>query len=367
MPNNSLRTGLSPTDALVWGLSSRQSMLDGLLAVRQEIAAAKLDQEQLTFWTLIDTSGDQGAADAIVGASRPVRIERRDVGSASRLRIQSEGGDPFVVSVWPQADGVVHLVSTVPASDGRWQRLERWIAHAGRLTPFYLNEEDFLAVGEGMAEFGRVEVSKLTWRDGRQSHAVGYSANRPTLAEAVHGDLPTSGQVRTALMRAGELSIHLRRLAGATFYSGDLRAFDVLVLSRLKRAASERALLLRDRQREVGRVPRALSVRLPEPILRTADDTAEVVRILSSDTRLAVGVVHRNPYLHLAVTDYFDGSSFDVFVTSAHEVSVHAGFRASLNSLNRVLQRLTEQLQARGVGEQAALEQPTKQDLLISH
>lgn len=126
MPNNSLRTGLTPTDSLIWGLSGRQSVLDGLLAVRQSIASAKLDQEQLTFWTLMDSTGDQGAADAIVRASRSVRIERRDVGTAALLRIHSEGDDAFVVSVWPQADGIVHLVSTVPASDGRWQRLERW-------------------------------------------------------------------------------------------------------------------------------------------------------------------------------------------------------------------------------------------------
>src|SRR3546814_17516061 len=109
----------------------------------------------------------------------------------------------LVLSLWPQVNGIVQMVATVPASDGRWQRVERWVARSSRaLVPCYLNEDDFLGVGESLGTIGAVEVSKLTWRDGLQSHAVGYRANRPSLAEAVFRDVPNSGQVRTALRRA---------------------------------------------------------------------------------------------------------------------------------------------------------------------
>ena len=65
---------------------------------------------------------------------------------------------------------------------------------------------------------------------------------------------------------------------------------------------------------------------------------------------MGVAVVHRNPYLHVAVTDYTDGSNFDVFVTDPSEIVVHPGFTASIGSLNRLLQRIGETLPALEVG-----------------
>src|SRR3546814_15540629 len=110
--------------------------------------------------------------------------------------------------------------------------------------------------------------------------------------------------------------------------------------------------LLEHRERVVGKIRRPLSVRLPGPLLRSPEDTGEVIRLLADEHRLAVAVVHRNPYLHLSVTDYGDGSNFDVFVTAPDEISVHPGFRSSVGALNFVLQCLTEGMQGSSRSEE---------------
>ncbi|MDQ6946522.1 MAG: hypothetical protein M3256_09675 [Actinomycetota bacterium] len=355
---------LSPTDAFLWGLQERRSMVDALSDARSHVRSLHLQPEQLTFWTIIQAT-DQDPGERIAGLARSVSIERRSLGSNSVLAIETSDGHPFVVSVWPQPDGAVHLVGTVPFSDGRWKRLERWVMNASPgLTPCYLNEGDFLSIGDGLSEFGSIEVGKLTWRQGDQSHAVGYREVKPSLHEAVSLGVPQTGQVRTALLRAGDLSIHLRRLAGATLYAGDLKAFEETVLRRLERAARERLALLQNRARTGSSPVKPLCVKLREPLLRTAEETGLVIEILRAESRLGVAVVHRNPYLHLAVSDYEDGSNFDIFVTNPSEVVVHPGFTASVGSLNRVLQRLSESLPSEEVGNRADPTEMTVEDLL---
>jgi len=355
---------LSVTDAFLWGLSGRRSMIDALVDAQQHVRGLGLEPDQLTFWTIIRAL-DQSPGERIAALARGVAVDHRSLGSNSLLAVETPESDPFVVSVWPQPDGAVHLVSTVPASDGRWKRVERWVMNASPgLTRCYLNEGDFLSIGDALSEFGTVEVGKLTWRQGDQSHAVGYSEVKPSLYEAVSRDVPSTGQVRTALLRAGGLSVHLRRLAGATLYGGDLKAFEETVLRRLERAARERLALLQNRARSVSGPLKPLRVKLREPLLRTAEETGWVIEILREEPRLGVAVIHRNPYLHLSVNDYDDGSNFDVSVTNPSEVVVYPGFTASVASLNRVLQRLSESLPSEEVGNRADPAEITVEDLL---
>ena len=81
------------------------------------------------------------------------------------LRV-GDGEGAYVVAVWPTPHlGVHHLVGTVPVTDERWRRVERWLTNsAPRLVPFVLNQADFEGVGAALAEHGRVEVSRLTAR-----------------------------------------------------------------------------------------------------------------------------------------------------------------------------------------------------------
>jgi hypothetical protein len=57
-----------------------------------------------------------------------------------------------------------------------------------------------------------------------------------------------------------------------------------------------------------------------------------------------VAVSHRNPYLHFIVTDYLDGSNYDVFVTDDDQLVLLPGYNASAGSLARVTDAMGESL-----------------------
>jgi hypothetical protein len=79
---------------------------------------------------------------------------------------------------------------------------------------------------------------------------------------------------------------------------------------------------------------------------------------------MAIAVLHRNPYLHVVVTDYADGSNFDVFVTEPDAIEVHPGFRSSLGALTRLTQSLGERFEALKIAEAAPPEPVSLDDLI---
>jgi len=188
---------------------------------------------------------------------------------------------------------------------------------------------------------------------------------RPSHHDAIHEAEREGASVRTLSLHVGNaLNLHIRRLAGATYYSGDFALFERVVLGRLATAAARRRALLSGRERRVGSPPAApISVRLSSPILVDAEATGEVLAELERQRDTAVAVMHRNPYLHVVVTDYTDGSNFDVFVTSPDSIEVYPGFRASLGALTRLTQGLGERFEALEIAEEASLEPSSLADL----
>ena len=67
---------------------------------------------------------------------------------------------------------------------------------------------------------------------------------------------------------------------------------------------------------------------LPGPVLVDAEATGEVLAELEGQRDISLAVLHRNPYLHVVVTDYSDGSNFDVVVTNVHPGPGRASVRS---------------------------------------
>jgi hypothetical protein len=139
--------------------------------------------------------------------------------------------------------------------------------------------------------------------------------------------------VRTLTLTVGaaRLSIHLRRQAGATFYSGDYRLFCSEVLRRLEVAAADRRKLLtgRDRKRSEP-IRESIVMRVPEGTFLEQTARGDLLDSVSRVSGVQVAVFHENPYLHFAVTDYLDGSNYDVFVTHDDRLTILPGYLREL-------------------------------------
>lgn len=368
-PSDDSRDGLNRFDAALWELASSGDISATMLSAAVE-KVGLASNEQVTVATVIV---DEVPPLEVVRPRSGVPVEIRQSGLTVLMKVPDDYGT-FVLSAWPSIQpGIFHLVGSVPTTDPRWRKVERWVANASPdVVPCFLNHDDFTDIGSALAEFGDVEVSRLTARRRSDFSSLnrGWKARADSLRpshDAAIADAETEGaSVRTLTLQvADHLSIHLRRLAGATFYSGDFALFERSVLGRLASAASRRRALLGDRARKIAAPPqRAISIRLPVPALASREATGEVVRELEHMSGIGLAVLHRNPYLHVAVTDYADGSNFDVVVTDPASIDVYPGFRASLGSLTRLTQQLGERFEATEIAESMPLAPVSLGDLI---
>ena len=152
-----------------------------------------------------------------------------------------------------------------PTTDPRWRKVERWIANASPLVmPVLLNQHDFADIGTALSEHGEVGVSRMTARRRADLSSVSrrWPARSGSLRPAHHEVKADSeaegGSVRTLILHVADaLSLHLRRLAGGTYYTGDSNIIDRLVPGRLATAGSRRRDLRSGRARQVDEPPPA--------------------------------------------------------------------------------------------------------------
>lgn len=325
----------------------------------------------VTTWTLIDEMGADGRGDLL--AALPDVVDVRAAGDG-RVYLHRDHEGAFVLIYAPgSVDGVTHLFCPVSYTDTRWGRIQRAITRTVRsLSPVYLNEGDFLSIGDVLAEHGPVEASRLTARDlvDGSSYTRGWPEARRRVRPSHRDALEEARRlaVRSITVHVGErLHVQLRREAAATFYSGDFRLFADVVLGGMARAASLRRELLAGRQRVLNAPsPRPIAVRTDGATLGQPDAIQDLLEALEGQASTGVAVFHRNPYLHAAVTDYSDGSNFDVFVNDSDELVVIPGYRASIGALARLTDTLGVRLSAVEVGEAAEVSPATLDDLLGS-
>lgn len=292
--------------------------------------------------------------------------ERRTVGDVHILQLADDEGSWQIVALPTAHDGVFHLAGGIPTTHSRWQKLVRWVERARDISRCFLNHRDFRAVGERLRSLGEVEVVHVTGRSNvdQSSYFRGFKplagSLRPAPEDLIDEFERNSAYLRSWTLRVGdELNFHLRRVAGATFYSGRFRLFEDQVLDPLADAAAIRRKLLtgRARKRAVPVVP--LSIVLGTDMFTSREDTGQLVEFAQSMTDMSMAVFHRNPYLHFVLTDENDGSNFDVMVTVPDVVNVYPGFRASPASLARVTGRIAEAFGATRI-EQAPPPKPVR-------
>ena len=331
------------------------------------------EAEPLTLSTVISATEPLAAISTVTA---PWRSWHASAGRVGAMLVRDDEGSAFVVSSWPDArSGIYHLAATVPATDRRWRRFGRWLASAApRVMPVYLDRRDFEGFVSVLGEHGEVDASRLTgrYRTDQSSYSRGWP--NPKGARIALEEVSDEVQLRTmtlSILSMPEadilLRVHLRRSAGATFYSGDFGLFQTVVLDRLGASASSRVELFRNRARTIENpVPRPIEVRIGRVRFHDAEATVEFLDRVSHFAASDTAVLHRNPYIQIAMTDYLDGSNFDVFVTSADTITVFPGYRASVSALVRLTDFLSEEFEADSVANVPATSPTDLKDLFAS-
>jgi hypothetical protein len=64
------------------------------------------------------------------------------------------------------------------------------------------------------------------------------------------------------------------------------------------------------------------------------------VQAMKRLNRASVSVLHGNPYVHLSVLDYYDGSVFDVWVLSGREITIVPQMKGTIAAIKRLIHHI---------------------------
>jgi hypothetical protein len=138
-----------------------------------------------------------------------------------------------------------------------------------------------------------------------------------------------------------------------TYHKGKLGPLLELIAGDLSKKFSES---VRPFERTGGRF---VEFRFEEPLFVDRANYAVVVDALSQLPRTSLALLHTNPYFHAALTNYEDGSEFDVFITGHSTISIQGRKEASPASFLRIQNGLSEQFRDASV----SLEKQTQFDM----
>jgi hypothetical protein len=83
-----------------------------------------------------------------------------------------------------------------------------------------------------------------------------------------------------------------------------------------------------------------LSIKYGFPIFDSIEQNRKLIETLEKMTYLSISVLHSNPYLHISLLDFLDGSSYDIKVLADDEIIVIPQLRASYASINRLFDHI---------------------------
>jgi hypothetical protein len=136
-----------------------------------------------------------------------------------------------------------------------------------------------------------------------------------------------------------EISISRNGILKITGYT--VPAFDDLILP-IIRVIYRNVELFGNRARldNPERNIRPLCIDFDENIFVNTIENEKFINSLQLMKTSSVSVLHANPYVHVSVFDYFDGSSFDIWVLSENKIIIVPQLKSSFQSIKRLINHI---------------------------
>jgi hypothetical protein len=96
----------------------------------------------------------------------------------------------------------------------------------------------------------------------------------------------------------------------------------------------------RDRRSNEDLVAKPLVVEYDSEIFKNVDENIIFINAISRLDNASVSKLHGNPYIHLSIIDYLDGSTFDLWVLNNKEIILVPQMRGTMASIKRILNHI---------------------------
>lgn len=127
--------------------------------------------------------------------------------------------------------------------------------------------------------------------------------------------------------------------------SGDPQMFRRYLLNGFVETVTEKIEVLSHRHREELDEINEIELEFESNVLASPSDNKELIEALGNLKKSTMTVYHDNPYAHVSLVDFVDGSNCDIYVTGSNSVSIVPGYKGSVNSLMRIANQMSKDFQ----------------------
>lgn len=93
----------------------------------------------------------------------------------------------------------------------------------------------------------------------------------------------------------------------------------------------------RDRRTSEEKEAKPLIIQYDDNLFENIEENKTFIQLLSKMENSSVSVIHGNPYIHLSIIDYFDGSSYDLWVLNPNEIILVPQMKGTVASIKRIV------------------------------
>lgn len=232
------------------------------------------------------------------------------------------------------------------------------------VSEFYATSRDLETVldlfSESVDNDSRIIVTQAVGYSHREEGEISYKTRPyPEVFRAARdgGNYVDSLVFKSILEDEVNLEAAVTRDGTTKLSSGNVELFFNYLLEDYVSFGQEKAELFTDkeRSRDTGDI-QEIEVKFANPVFQSTKDNEDLIDALADLSRSSVTVYHKNPYAHISVLDFNDGSSCDVFVTDSKTVTIVPSYRGSTNFLMRISDKLYKDLDESAV---ELMEQPS--------
>lgn len=223
---------------------------------------------------------------------------------------------------------------------------------APRISEFYATSRDLETVLDRFSEAidydSEILVTQAVAYSHRKEGEISYKT-RP-YPEVFRDAREGGNYVDSLIFRSvsdseSEFEAALTRNGATQLLNGNVGLFFNYLLEDYVSFGQRKAELFKDKERSpvTGDV-QELEIQFDNPVFQSPKDNEDLIRALVDLSRSSVTVYHKNPYAHVSVLDFNDGSSCDVFVTDSKTISIVPSYRGSTNFLMRISDKIYTEL-----------------------
>ena len=123
----------------------------------------------------------------------------------------------------------------------------------------------------------------------------------------------------------------------------DFSIFSQIIMPHIIELVEDKFKLYSNRARTESQIqPSPLVIDLDYDVFADQNQNVRFIESLKKMPHASSSVYHSNPYVHISLVDYLDGSSFDIWVLSVNKITVVPQLRASRSSVARLLNHIFE-------------------------